>query len=197
MVRVRLFLFTILTLLGVGLASRSALAATSLYVQFDPDVKGASTETLHASWILVDSYSTGAGVAGRVTAGGLPATASGAAASRNATPPSITFVTSDTVAIPKLREAVARGTHFKMAVLEVKKVGGQASSTQYLKFTMSDVIVTSAAVKAAGSTKPNSSTFTLVFTKQTIEYSTADGTGTRSAAQTPPASWDIKTAQVE
>jgi type VI protein secretion system component Hcp len=190
MVRVRSFLFTVVALLGVSLAPRSALAGTSLFVQFDPDVKGAALETSHAAWVQVDSYSTGAAVALRATAGG------SVAPGRSTAPPSLTFVTSDAVAIPKLREAVAKGTHFKMAVLDVKKTG-TGSSNQFLKITMADVIVSSAADKRGLPTKPDSMAFTLAFVKETIEYSTADGTGTRSAPQTPPANWDVKTAQVD
>ena len=190
MVRVRSYVLMLLTLLGGSLAPRSAHAATELFLQFDPVLHGSARESTHPTWIVVDSYAI---------AIERPAAAAGAigAGEKGARPSKITFSTSDLSVVPELRAAVAKGTHFKMAVLDVKKTG-KAPSGEFLKITMADVMVTSAAVRTgAMQTKANAVTFTLVFEKEQMEYSTADGSGSRSAPQAPPATWDIATAKAE
>ena len=190
MVRVRPYVLTLLALLGVSLAPRSAQAATELYLQFDPVLHGSGKESTHPTWIVVDSYALAA-------EGQAPTAAATGAAERGTRPSKITFSTSDLSVMPELRAAVAKGTHFKMAVLDVKKTG-KAPSGEYLKITMADVMVSSAAVRAgAMQTKANAVTFTLVFEKEPMEYSTADGSGSRSAPQPPPATWNIATAKAE
>ena len=57
--RVRFFVFTLPALLGLGLATTSAQAATELYLQFDPVLHGSAKESTHPSWIVVDSYTLG------------------------------------------------------------------------------------------------------------------------------------------
>jgi type VI protein secretion system component Hcp len=68
---VRFFVFTLPALLGLGLATTSAQAATELYLQFDPALHGSAKESTHPSWILVDSYTLGdaAGPTGAMGAG--------------------------------------------------------------------------------------------------------------------------------
>jgi type VI protein secretion system component Hcp len=190
MIRVRPYVFTLLALLGVSLAPRSAQAATELFLQFDPVLHGSGKETTHPKWIVVDSYEVAADARA-------PMAAATGAAERGTRPSKITFSTSDLSVMPELREAVAKGTHYKMAVLDVKKTG-KAPSGEYLKITMADVIVTSAGVRAgATQAKANGATFTLVFEKEQVEYSTADGSGNRSAPQAPPATWNVATAKAE
>jgi type VI secretion system secreted protein Hcp len=105
-------------------------------------------------------------------------------------------VTSDASVQAELRTAVARGTHFKNAVLEVKKPG--KGSTEYLKITMTEVLVSSMSLRpGALPTKAGASTFMLTFAKETAEYSKGDAGGSRGPTQTVPATWDVTTAKAE
>jgi len=225
MTRVRFAVFTSLALLGLGFASSPAQAATELYLQFDPAVHGSSKEATHASWITVDSYTFGDGSAPAMGAsmaatdkggkaavgsdkGGLPTKGGagdglgekGGAGDKGGRPMKVTFVTSDMAVLAELKAAVARGMHFKTAILEVRKPG--KGSSDYAKITMTDVLVSSMAVrptslmsKASG---PGAATFALTFVKESEEYSKADATGSRSAPQTTaPAGWDLAAQKAE
>ena len=111
-------------------------------------------------------------------------------------PTKITVVTSDASVLAELRAAVAKGTHFKNAVLEVKKPG--KGSTEYLKITMTEVFVSSMSLRPGGlPTKAGASSFMLTFVKETAEYSKGDAGGARGPAQPVPATWDVTTAKSE
>jgi type VI protein secretion system component Hcp len=120
----------------------------------------------------------------------------GGAGDKGGLPTKITVVTSDASVLAELRAAVARGTHFKNAVLEVKKPG--KGSTEYLKITMTEVLVTSMQLRPGGlQTKSGAASFMLTFVKETAEYSKADAGGGRSPTQPMPTGWDLTTQKAD
>jgi len=137
----------------------SALATTAqadAFLKLDT-IAGEATDAAHRDEIVVSSYAFGAASSASPTAGG----ASGVPKFD-----ALTFSHLTDRASAALLLAVARGQQFKSAVLSVRKPG---STSDYLKVTLSDVIVTS--VKIAGTdNEPAREEVTIRFAKIVFEY---------------------------
>jgi type VI secretion system secreted protein Hcp len=156
----------------------SAFAATAqadAFLKID-SIPGESVEAAHKDEIVVDTFAFGASSNASPGTGG----ASGVPKFD-----ALTFTHLTDRASVALLLAVTRGQALKSAVLSVRKPG---STSDYLKVTLSDVMVTS--VKIAGGDKtPAREEVTLRFAKITFEYF-----ATQRDGKTVPAgkmAWDL------
>jgi type VI secretion system secreted protein Hcp len=98
------------------------------------------------------------------------------------------FTTKVNAASPKLMLACASGEHIKKAVLTCRKAG--KDQQEYMKFTLSDVFVTSYQTGgSAGSVIPVDQ-FAVNFSKIEMEYKPQKPDGTLGSAV--KAGWDVK-----
>ena len=118
-------------LLGAGLSTQSSFAAVDGYLQI-AGVKGASTEDKHKDWIVVKSFSWGAGQATSMASAG-----SGGGTGKVAHH-DFTITKLADAASPKLAQFASTGQHIPKMVLDM---GGRS-------YTFEDAAVTS--VKRVG-----------------------------------------------
>lgn len=90
----------------------------------------------------------------------------------------ITFTHSIDKATPKLMIACCTGAHIKDAVLTCRKAGGE-SAVDYLKITLTDVIVSSVAPSGANGSDTPSESVGLAFAEYKIEYQEQDNKGAK------------------
>jgi type VI secretion system secreted protein Hcp len=156
----------------------SAFAATAQADAFFKieTIPGESTDAAHKDEIVVESFAFGA------SSNVSPATGMAAGVAKF---DALTFTHLTDRASAVLLLAVVRGQALKSAVLSVRKPG---STSDYLKITLSDVMVTSVKV-AGGDKEPAREEVTLRFTKITFEYF-----ATQRDGKTVPANrmgWDL------
>lgn len=177
---------------GLGHAAALSLGVTSTAAAQTPSaptqvwflqletVKDESLDQAHKDWIEILSFQWGVG---------RPATAAtGAAGAASAPAESDPLVVTKCVdlATPKLMDLVAKGTHLNTVILSLCEKTGLAAPVEYLRFTMSDVLVLS--IDTGGqrdSTRPVD-TVVLKFTKVGVAY-TKQGT-----ALSTQFNWDFK-----
>jgi type VI protein secretion system component Hcp len=181
MSHVRLAL-AVVTVFLFAFATRSAEAATRIYVQFEMSsgLVGASTERSHPKWIEVESYS----LESRAAATG----ATGDRENPERKYASLSLVVAEGPSLPALASAATQGKIIKSAVIEVtREVSGV--QVEVLRITVTDVRIAGYAL-AQGSDRPRA-TVKLAFEKIMIQYLKGDATGTLGPAQSAPASWDV------
>jgi type VI protein secretion system component Hcp len=172
----------IVTVLLFAFATRSAEAATRIYVQFETSsgLVGASTDKAHPKWIEVESYSLES----------RPVTA-GAAADRDNPERkygSLSLVVAEGVSLPAIARASAQGKVIKSAVIEVnRQVAGV--QVEVLRITVTDVLIKGYAL-TQGADRPRA-TVKLAFEKIMFQYMKGDASGNLGPAQAPPPSWDV------
>ena len=89
---------------------------------------------------------------------------------------------------PKLFMALATGEHLKQITLTVRKAGGE--QTEYLKYTFTDVLITSLSASGSSSDPAPTEQISLNFSKIEMEYQPMNAAGT---VESPvKASWDLK-----
>jgi type VI secretion system secreted protein Hcp len=110
-------------------------AATDYYLEID-GIKGESTDAKHASAIDIESFSWG--VTHKSSGGGGGGGGAGKVKFHD-----ISVKKPVDAASPKLFLACATGQHLKKAVLYVRKAGGNGTQLEYLKVTLTDVLVSS------------------------------------------------------
>lgn len=170
----------IVTVLLFGFATRSAEAATRIYVQFEASsgLAGASTDKAHSKWIEVESYSLDSRAA-----------AAGAAADRDPERKygSMSLVVAEEASLAAIARASAQGKVIKSAIIEVtKQVAG--SPVDVLRITITDVLIKSYSLKREGG-KPTA-TVKLAFEKIKLEYVKGDAPSLGPVQAIPP-SWDV------
>lgn len=145
-------------------------------------IEGESTDDKHKNEIDVLSWSFGAsnhGTHGRGGGGG-----AGKVSFQD-----FNFTIQACKASPKLMLACASGEHIKKAVLVARKAGKEQQ--EFLKITLSDVLVSSYSVGGAGGSSIPQETFSLNFAKVEYEYKPQKADGTLDAAV--KAGWDLQT----
>ena len=115
-----------------------AMGAVQMFLDV-ASIPGDSTEEGHKDWIEVLSYSLG------VTNPAAP----GGGSSGHASFSDVSFSKLVDSSSPKLFDATASGQHIADAVLDLVKSGGKGNQT-FLKYTFSDVLVTSYTVSGGG-----------------------------------------------
>lgn len=161
--------------LGFALDARADSASLKL-----GDIRGESTAAGHEGEIDVLSWSWGASSSSSQT------TSVGGAAGKVAIT-GLSLAKALDAATPKLFELAAKGAHTPRAVLTVRR---DRDRFEYLRITLSDVLVESLQLAGAGDERPNENV-TLTFGKVLIEYRAQSPTGAPS--DWISASWDLRT----
>jgi type VI secretion system secreted protein Hcp len=90
----------------------------------------------------------------------------------------LTFVHNVDKATPKLMMACCTGSHIKDAVLTCRKAGGE-SAVDFLKITLSDVIVSSVSPSGTNNDDTPNETVSLAFAEYKVEYQEQDNKGAK------------------
>lgn len=169
-------------LAAVGLIA--LLCVSTAYAAFDAFLKldgidGESKDSEHKDWIEVLSFSWGLGQA---------TTSISPLSSGRATIQPITITKPVDKSSPKLFEACATGKHIPKLTLELTRTTGQAKQ-KYLKFVLSDVIVTSVQIPGTTANEAPLEQVTFNFAKIEWAYTAPDQT-------TISGGWDVKFNQL-
>lgn len=144
------------------------------------DIKGESLDKTHKDKIDVLAWSWGMSNAGSAHVGG------GAGAGKvNVQNLSLTKYMDSASA--DLMLACCNGKHFGEALLIVRKAG--SNPVEYVKVTMSDLMITSVSTGGSGGEDRLVENVTLNFSKVKVEYTPQDAKG--SAGKTMEMAWDI------
>lgn len=164
------------TLTGAVTTAAQAPAGTNDYFLKIDGIPGESTDARHKDELDVDSWTWGVANAGKAID----------PIARKAAFADLTFTLRTTKATPVLMLNSAQGKHLKQAVLTVRKAG--ASPFEYLRITISDVIVTGLHTAAAAAAPADQ--LSLNYAKIVVEYipQKADGT----AGEAIRAGWDLR-----
>jgi len=133
--------------------------AVDMFLKLD-GIDGESTDKLHEKWIQVESFSWG--VSNHVT------TTSGGGGAGKAVPSDFSFVIPQSAASPDIFIKCVTGEHIKEGLLSCRKAG-RDQSTDFLKYKLTDVLVSSYNTEGAGDQPMES--ISLNFVK--IDYSYA------------------------
>jgi type VI secretion system secreted protein Hcp len=146
-----------------------------IFLKLSP-IKGESQDDKHKDEIDVSSFSFGQTNDGT-------AFKSGELAAED-----FSFAAPISRASPLLFLAVATGEHFKEAIITVRKPSAK-EPLEFLKWTLTDVILTSAQEGAASGTEVNDA-FSLAFAKIEVEYKLQKADGT--FGESVNAGWELK-----
>ncbi len=153
--------------------------AVDMFLKID-GVTGESRDSVHAGEIDVLAWSWGASNSGSAHVGG------GAGAGK-VNVQDLSFTKYIDVSSPDLFLACASGQHYDSAILTVRKAG--TTPLEYLKITMTEVMITSVSTGGSGGEDRLTENVTLNFAKVQIDYEEQTATGAPGA--TPSAGWDI------
>jgi type VI secretion system secreted protein Hcp len=138
-----------------------ASGANSYLLKID-GIVGESKDVKHKDEIDVESWSWGE------TYQGSPRTGGGGGAGK-VSMQDVLFTTKLSKASPRLFLACASGEHFKTALLSASR-GSGSKRVEYLKITLSDVIVSSYQISASAADRPPVDQVSLNFAKIEVEY---------------------------
>lgn len=143
--------------------------AVDMFIKIDT-LEGESSDDKHKAEIDVLAWSWGMSQSGTTHMGG----GSGAG---KVNVQDVSFTKYVDKSTPNLLRACCKGTHFKQAVLTVRKAGDKP--LEYIKITLSDLIVTSVSTGGSGGEDRLTENVTLNFGKFKFEYTPqkADGSG--------------------
>jgi type VI secretion system secreted protein Hcp len=144
------------------------------------DLKGESVDDKHKDEIQVLAWSWGMSQSGTTHAG--PGGGSGKASFQD-----VSFTHFIDKCSPNLMLACANGKHFSEALLTVRKAGEKP--LEYLKITMTDLIITSVTTGGSGGEDRLTENVSLNFAKFKVEYTPQKKDGTGDAPIT--IGWDI------
>ena len=157
------------------------MAGVDYFLKID-GIEGESTDSKHAGWIDVDSWSWGE------SHPAAPATGGGGGGTGKVSFRDFFFTTRVSKGSPKLFLACASGQHLKEARLVGRKVG--KDQQEFLTWTFSDVLVSSYQTGGTEQALPVDQV-SLNASKVTVSYKTQKADGSLDAAVT--AGWDSKT----
>jgi type VI secretion system secreted protein Hcp len=156
------------------------MAAADYFLKID-GIEGESQDSKHKAEIEIQSFSFGATQTGSFAAGG------GGGAGK-VSMQDFHFTVPVNKASPKLMLACASGQHIKKAVLTVRKAGKEQQ--EYLKYTFSDILVSSYQTGGGGGDVMPVDQISLNFAKIEHEYKEQKADGT--LAGSVKAGWDLK-----
>ena len=142
------------------------MAAVDYFLKID-GIQGESRDDRHKDEIDIESFSWGETQSGTFAAGG-----GGGAGKVSMQDFHFTMLVNK--ASPALFLACAQGDHIKNATLTCRKAG--KDQQEFLKITMSDVLVSSFQIGGTGGVVPTDQ-ISLNFTKIEVEYKEQDATG--------------------
>jgi type VI secretion system secreted protein Hcp len=153
--------------------------AMDMFMKID-SLKGESRDKTHAGEIDVLAWSWGASNSGSAHVGG------GAGAGK-ANVQDLSFTKYLDKSSPDLLLSTCNGKHWDQAVLVVRKAG--ETPLEYLKITMSEVLVTSLSTGGSGGEDRLTENVTLNFAKVKVEY--VEQTAKGGKGDTPSMGWNI------
>ena len=153
--------------------------AMDMFLKIDT-IEGESADAKHKAEIDLLAWSWGASNSGTFGAGG-----GGGAGKVQMQDFSFTHYMDK--ASPKLQLACWNGSHIPKAVLTMRKAGG--TQNDYLKYTFTDLLVSSASTGGSGGEDRLTENVTLNFAKIEMEYSEQKKDGTMQAAA--KVGWDL------
>ena len=162
------------------IGSGGSAQSVRMFMQIE-GIPGESTDKDHMGAIDVESWSWGATQSGSASSGG-------GGGSGKVSFHDLSFVHKYDKASPKLFLATAKGEPIGKVELTVRKSGDPP--LEYIKITMSDVIISGVSPSASGDSIPTEEV-TLNFSKMEIEYTPQDPV---TGDSKPPvkSSWDLK-----
>jgi type VI secretion system secreted protein Hcp len=156
------------------------MAAADYFLKID-GIEGESQDSKHKAEIEIQSFSFGATQTGSFAAGG------GGGAGK-VSMQDFHFTVPVNKSSPKLMLACASGQHIKKAVLTVRKAGKEQQ--EYLKYTFSDILVSSYQTGGGGGDVMPVDQISLNFAKIEQEYKEQKADGT--LAGSVKSGWDLK-----
>ena len=132
------------------------------------NINGESLDATHKSWVDVLAWSWGISNSGSTHVGG------GAGAGQ-ANFQDLSYTSYLDASTTPLMKAVATGQHLKSAFLNVRRAG--SAPTEFLKITMTEVLVTSLSTGGSGGEDRLTQNVTLNFAKVKVEYQQVADTG--------------------
>ena len=156
------------------------MAHVDCFLKID-GIEGESKDAKHKGSIEISAWSWGAAQTGTSSSGG------GAGAGKVAMQDAH-FSMSVSKASPKLMLACAGGDHIKQAVLTCRKAG--KDQQEYIKYTFSDVLISSFQTGGTSGGVTPTETLTLNFSKIEYEYKEQQHDGTLGGRI--KAGWDVK-----
>ena len=146
------------------------MAAVDYFLKLD-GITGDSTDAAHKGEINVDSFSWGLSQSG---SGGF----GGGGGAGKAQFQDFHFTMKSSKASPDLFKKCATGAHLKEAVLTCRKAGGDNAGQDFLKFTLSDVLISSYSVNGdAHSDNGPEDAISLSFAKVLMEFASQNADG--------------------
>src|SRR3569832_456170 len=149
--------------------------AMDMFLKID-DLKGDSIDEKHPNEIQVLSWSWGMSQSGSTHS----ATGGGAG---KVNVQDLSFMKNIDTTTTNLIKASCNGTHFKSALLTVRKAGGK-SAVEYLKIKMQDLIVSNVSTGGSNSGDKITESVTLNFAKVSLDYTPQDKTNTPKTKKT-------------
>lgn len=141
--------------------------AVDMFMKIE-DIKGESTDDKHKNSIDVLAWSWGLSQAGSSHSGG-------GSGSGKVNVQDISFTKHVDLSSPNLIKACAKGTHFKEALLTVRKAGDKP--LEYIKIHLNNIIITSVSTGGSGGEDRLTENVTLNFAKFKFEYVPQDPGG--------------------
>ncbi len=155
--------------LAASLITLTAHGAVDMFLDLGPGIPGESTDAVHAKQVDVLAWSWGMSNSGTTHMGG-----GGGAGKANVQDLSLTKYVDK--ASPLLMLNCATGAHLDQATLIVRKAG--LNPIEYIKITMTEVMVTSVSTGGSGGEDRLTENVTLNFAKVKFEYVPMTGKGT-------------------
>lgn len=150
-------------------------------------IAGDSTDATHKGEIQVLGFQEG------LSNPGARGSATGGAGAGKVTFQDFQFTAPVNSATPKLLLACASGQHINGAILTVRKAGGKGpgGGVDFLKYTLTDVFVSSVTTGGASGDEAIHEQFSLAFAKLQVSFQPENPTG---GAVGPPvtAGWDLR-----
>lgn len=146
--------------------------AVDMFMKID-DIKGEAQDEKHKGSIDILAWSWGLSQSGSTHSGG----GSGAG---KVNVQDISFTKHVDQSSPNLIRACCKGTHFKQALLTVRKAGDKP--LEYIKITLSDLIITSVSTGGSGGEDRLTENVTLNFSQFKFEYTPQDAKGAGGGA---------------
>jgi type VI secretion system secreted protein Hcp len=160
---------------GNHLAEPASAATVDYFLKLD-GIDGESADKNHKNEIDLESFSWGDGHPGLQQTGNV----GGGGGAGKVSVHDIHFKMNTSKASPKLMETCASGKHIKEAVLTVRKSGEKPQ--EFLKITLTDVLVSSYQVGGGGSSSLPTDQISLNFGKLKMEYVLQNADGSLEAA---------------
>jgi len=154
--------------------------AVDMFLKID-DLKGESQDHKHPNEILVLSWSWGMSQSGSTHAG--PGGGSGKVNVQD-----LSFTKHIDDSTPNLIQFCCNGSHFKQALLTVRKAGGK-DQVEYLKIKLQDIIISAVSTGGSGGEDRITENVTLNFGKFDVTFTPQTATGAAGASKS--ATWNI------